>query len=263
MQTTVRAPVVAGSFYPEHPTLLAQDVDGLLRAERYNGPLPRAIIAPHAGYVYSGAVAASIYQLFNNAREHIHRVVVLGPSHRVAFHGLALPSQTHFATPLGEIPLDLAALKTLSRLPEVQIRDDAHAQEHGLEVHLPFLQRLFSQCSLVPVVVGDAPPEAIASVLEVFWEDPATLLVISSDLSHFLDYASAQQRDAATSKAIVEQRPEAIGPFDACGCRPINGLLHLAQQYRLHGQCVDLRNSGDTAGPRTKVVGYGAYAFYQ
>jgi len=263
MKATVKQPAVAGMFYTDDPRALGRQVDEFIGAQAAPAAPPKAIIVPHAGYVYSGAVAGSAYRRLREMRQRIHRVVLLGPSHRVGFRGLALPSHDYFATPLGQIPVDRAALAAIAGLPGVQTRDDAHALEHGLEVHLPFLQRLFENFTVVPVVVGEAGPELVSPVLEALWGGEETLVVISSDLSHFLDYQSARERDTATSRAIVELRPQDIAYGDACGRNPINGLLQLARARGLHGECLDLRNSGDTAGPRDQVVGYGAYAFYE
>lgn len=263
VQTSVRPPAVAGMFYPDDPLTLGEQVDGFLNdASASADPTVRAIIAPHAGYIYSGQVAATAYACLGDIRQRIHRVLLLGPSHRVGFHGLALPSHDYFASPLGQVPVDRQALAAVADLPGVQTRDDAHAREHGLEVHLPFLQRLLDDFTLVPVVVGEADGATVAALLDALWRDDGTLVVISSDLSHFHDYQTACQRDAATSQAITELRAEDIGYGDACGRNPINGLLHLARQRGLRAECLDLRNSGDTAGPRDQVVGYGAYAFH-
>jgi hypothetical protein len=222
-------------------------------------PLPRAVIAPHAGYVYSGPVAASAYARLAPWRGRARRVVLLGPAHRVYLTGLAAPSVDAFATPLGEVPVDRAAVERIAELPQVQVRDDAHRDEHSLEVHLPFLQELLGSFQLVPLVVGEAPPEAVAEVIECLWREPDTLVVVSSDLSHYHDYATARRLDAATTRAIEKMDPGSIGPEDACGCRPVAGLLVAAGRRGLGCHVVDLRSSGDTAGPRDRVVGYGSY----
>jgi AmmeMemoRadiSam system protein B len=223
--------------------------------------VPKAIIAPHAGYVYSGPIAASVYARLKPARGRITRVVLLGPAHRVGFHGLALPSADYFMTPLGRIPLDQEAVKKISALPQVHVMDAAHAQEHSLEVHLPFLQESLGEFSLVPLVVGDAGPEDVAEVLDALWGGPETLIVISSDLSHYHDYKTAQKLDRATSQAIEQLRIEDIQYDHACGRNPVNGLLHVARRLGLKAKTIDLRNSGDTAGSHDRVVGYGAYVF--
>jgi len=259
MQTT-RPAAVAGTFYPADKHQLQAMIDSLLDRAGPAGELPKAIIAPHAGYIYSGPIAASAYARLRQGRGRISRVVLLGPAHRVGFRGLALSSAQDFATPLGQVPVDREACATLAALPFVHELDQAHAQEHSLEVHLPFLQTVLgTSFSLVPVVVGDATPEQVAAVLEALWGGDETLIVISSDLSHYHDYASAQRLDAATSKAIEGLRREDIGFDQACGRLPISGLLIAAKRRSLSVQTIDLRNSGDTAGGKDQVVGYGAY----
>jgi MEMO1 family protein len=260
---TTRPPAVAGMFYPANREQLHTDVQTYLNAidTPRADQVPKAIIVPHAGYVYSGPVAASAYARLAPARDRIHRVVLLGPSHRVAFRGLATSSADSFTTPLGEVPLDCTAIDSLANLPQVQHLDEAHALEHSLEVHLPFLQEVLDDFQLVPLVVGDARPAEVAEVLERLWGGPETLIVISSDLSHYHDYATAQRLDRHTSEAIEDLRAEAVHSEDACGCVPVSGLLYLAREHGLNASTVDLRNSGDTAGPRDKVVGYGAYVF--
>jgi hypothetical protein len=257
----VRAPAVAGLFYPNDARQLKSTLAGYLAAARAAGPVPKAIIAPHAGYIYSGPIAASVYARIAGARETIRRVVLLGPSHRVGFRGLALPTAAYFDTPLGRIRLDLEAIATIRDLPQVVELDSAHAQEHSLEVQLPFLQQVLSDFTLVPLAVGEAEPHEVAEVLERLWGGPETLIVISSDLSHYHEYTEAQQLDQATSRAIEALDAAAIGYEQACGRIPVNGLLTIARRKRLHAHTVDLRNSGDTAGARDHVVGYGAYVF--
>ncbi len=222
---------------------------------------PRAIIVPHAGYVYSGPVAASAYASLAGEHDHIHRVVLLGPAHRVPLHGLAASSADAFRTPLGDVPLDHEAIARLIHLPQVTAYDEAHQLEHSLEVQLPFLQEVLDDFVLVPLVVGEASADEVAEVLEQFWDDPGTLYVISSDLSHYHDYDTARMRDERTTRAIEHLRPEDIRYDDACGRNPVNGLLLLARRHGLRPHTLDLRNSGDTAGPRDQVVGYGAWAF--
>lgn len=257
---SVRAPAVAGQFYPDDPRKLRAMVGELLAAVAAAGSVPKAVIAPHAGYVYSGPIAAAAYVRLKPARGLIRRVVLLGPAHRVGFEGLALPSADYFTTPLGRIPVDHEAMAAVSDLPQVKVLDAAHAREHSLEVHLPFLQEVLGEFALVPLVVGDATPEEVSEVLERLWGGPETLIVVSSDLSHYHDYATAQEMDRATSRAIERLRYEDIGYDAACGRNPVSGLLHLARRRGLKAQMLDLRNSGDTAGPRDSVVGYGAYA---
>ena len=257
----VRNPAVAGLFYPDDAQELHMLVSGYLAAVSTSGAVPKAIIAPHAGYIYSGPIAASAYARLKPGRGRIARVVLLGPAHRVGFNGLALSNADYFLTPLGRITIDREAVNKISHLPQVHVMDAAHAQEHSLEVHLPFLQEVLGEFSLVPLVVGDAEPGDVAEVLDLLWGGPETLIVISSDLSHYHDYKTAQKLDRATSQAIEQLRPEAINYDSACGRNPMNGLLQLARQRGLKATTIDLRNSGDTAGSKDRVVGYGAYVF--
>ncbi len=263
MQSTsavVRAPAVAGLFYPAAAPLLAAEVDGLLaRAPEAIGPVPKALIVPHAGYPYSGPIAATAYARLRPARLTIRRVVLLGPAHRDWFEGLALPSSGAFRTPLGDIPIDRASAGQLRALKQVTIRDDAHKAEHSLEVHLPFLQRLLPEFSLVPLAVGEASAEQVAGVLAELWGGKETVIVISSDLSHYHEYDSARRLDSATAEAIERLDGEFLSGERACGFIPIRGLLHEVSRRGLRVTRADLRNSGDTAGGRKEVVGYGAW----
>lgn len=260
--STLRPAAVAGLFYPNNATELRSQLSDMLAAVSVNdSETPKAIIAPHAGYVYSGPIAASVYALLKPLHATIKRVVLLGPSHRVGFKGIAASSADEFATPLGLLPVDKEAIALLSELSEVGQLDQAHAEEHSLEVQLPFLQTVLDDFTIVPLVVGDADAAAVGKVLETLWGGPETLIVISSDLSHYHDYRSAQQIDTLTSQAILDLRFEDIDHHGACGRNPISGLLVQARQRGLRSRLVDLRNSGDTAGPRDRVVGYGAYAF--
>jgi AmmeMemoRadiSam system protein B len=246
-------------FYPADPQELRAQVQQYLSDVDPGGPPPKAIIVPHAGYIYSGPVAASAYARLKPVRETIKRVVLLGPAHRVGFSGLALSSAKRFVTPLGEISIDVQAAAEISGLPQVQVLDKAHAQEHSIEVHLPFLQEVFDAFTLVPLVVGEASAAEVGEVLEKLWDGPETLIVISSDLSHYHAYATAQDMDRNTSKAIEALRYEDIHYDHACGRIPVSGLLYVARQRGLAATTIDLRNSGDTAGTRDSVVGYGAY----
>lgn len=259
--SALRRPVVAGLFYPADATELAEAVHGYLEAASDGppGPPPKALIAPHAGYVYSGPIAATAYRRVRSLASCVRRVVLVGPSHRVPLYGLAASSAEGFETPLGSIPLDRPALDRVGRLPQVTVLDAAHANEHSLEVHLPFLQCVLSDFTLVPLVAGDATPEDVAEVFDALWGGAETLIVVSSDLSHYHPYARARDLDAATSRAIEELRPDEIGFEAACGRVPVCGLLVAAERKGLQVKTVDLRNSGDTAGPRDEVVGYGAY----
>lgn len=257
----VRPPAVAGLFYPAEAPRLRAQVDALLDAAHpAGGPAPKALIVPHAGYVYSGAIAASAYAQLAPIAQRIRTVVLLGPAHRVTLRGLALPAATHFATPLGAVELDTEAVARLRGLPQVSVSDTAHAAEHSLEVHLPFLQSLLPKFLLLPLVVGQATTAEVAQVLDRVWGGEDTLIVVSSDLSHYLSYDEARATDRATAQAIVDLRPH-IEPDAACGAYPINGLLDSAARHGLRGSLLDLRSSGDTAGDHARVVGYGAFAF--
>ncbi len=225
--------------------------------------VPKAIVAPHAGYIYSGPVAASAYVRLLPAKEQISRVVLLGPSHRVPLLGCACSTAHYFATPLGNIPVDRKTVNDILTLPFVREMDQAHALEHSLEVHLPFLQEVLTEFSLVPVVVGDCTPKEVAELLEKVWGGAETLIVVSSDLSHYHDYATARKMDALTCRAIEQLDVDSIDSEHACGVMPLRGLLTAAKHHGLHASTVDCRNSGDTAGPRNQVVGYGSYVFEQ
>ena len=260
--TASRPAAVAGTFYPGDPETLTRQIRGLLaHHDARDRPVPKAIIAPHAGYVYSGAVAAAAYARLLPARHSITRVVLMGPCHRVAVRGLALTAADAFVTPLGSIPVDREAAALALTLPQVRVFDATHAQEHSLEVHLPFLQMVLERFAVVPFVVGDATTEEVAAVLDLLWGGDETLVVVSSDLSHYLDYQSARRLDADTCRAIESLKPEAIGRDQACGRVPVRGLLAAAAKRGLAVSTVGLCNSGDTAGDRSRVVGYGAWVF--
>jgi AmmeMemoRadiSam system protein B len=269
---SVRPPAVAGQFYPADPHELRSLVQGFLREapapEAAGRPIPKAgslvpkaVIAPHAGYVYSGSIAGSAFRALGSAGS-IRRVVLLGPAHFVPIHGLALPGQPRFATPLGEIPIEPEGAQASLRLPQVRVIPEAHVREHSLEVELPFLQVLLGEFHLLPLVVGQASGEEVAEVLERLWGGPETLIVISSDLSHYLPYDAARRADRETSERILALD----GPLhsrQACGAVPINGLLEAARRLGLVPELLDLRNSADTAGDPSRVVGYGAFAFHE
>lgn len=256
----IRNPAVAGMFYPEHPAALTALVEGYLADAPRTDIRPKAIIAPHAGYEYSGSIAGSAFASVEPVSSAITRVVLLGPSHRVAFYGLAVSSAKAFHTPLGNIPLDREAINTVLEMDQVIELDQAHSMEHSLEVELPFLQQVLGNFSLVPLVVGEASYEEVSEVLDKLWGGDETLIVISSDLSHYLNYKRAQAMDAETQKAIESLQPEALSHEQACGRIPIGGLLLSARKRGLHVTTLDMRNSGDTAGDKNRVVGYGAYA---
>ena len=264
---TVRSAAVAGAFYPGDAATLSRDVAMLLAAARNRAQtpqtpqtLPKAVIVPHAGYIYSGPIAASAYALLEQGRDVYRRVVLLGPVHRVPVRGLALPGTDAFATPLGTVMLDHALAAKIAAMPQVTESVAAHAMEHSLEVQLPFLQQVLSDFTLLPLAVGDAAPQEVAEVLEQVWGGPETLIVISSDLSHFHAYREAQAIDRATAQAILDfQVP--IDHMQACGGTPVNGLLLAARRHGLTPHLLDLRNSGDTAGDHNRVVGYASFAF--
>ena len=261
--TVIREPAVAGSFYPGDAKELGRTVDFLLQeAAGSDGQAPKALIVPHAGYVYSGRVAAAAYARLRPYRDQYHRVVLLGPCHRVPVRGLALSSADVFRTPLGDVPLDKAAIAAID-LPRVTVFDDTHVYEHSLEVHLPFLQSVLGVFKLVPIVVGNTRPERVADVLELLWGGPETLLVISSDLSHYLSYDNARVLDGHTCQAIEDLEIRGIDHESACGATPIGGLLIAARRRGMTVRTLDLRNSGDTAGDRSHVVGYGSWEFVE
>lgn len=264
MEKRIREPAVAGLFYPGEPAELARTVDALLdegRAEaaEISGVVPKALIVPHAGYLYSGPVAASAYATLDGA-DSIRRVLLLGPVHRVPVRGLVHPDCDAFLTPLGLMPVDRAGLAELADLPQVAAGAHAHALEHSLEVQLPFLQRQLDGVSIMPLVVGDADIEDVAEVIERFLDDPKTLIVISSDLSHYHEYEQARRIDVVTAAEILALNTP-LNHEQACGATPVNGLLRVAARHAMRARQLDLRNSGDTSGDRGRVVGYGAFAF--
>jgi hypothetical protein len=263
--TSVRKPAVAGTFYPADPKALRDSVERLLheapaRPSSAQAP-PKAVIVPHAGYIYSGSIAAAAYSTIAPRARRLRRVVLLGPSHYRSFRGLALPGAAAFVTPLGDIRISRDAAHELRAFKQVHVLDEAHVHEHSLEVQLPFLQVLLPTFELVPLVVGDVLPEETAEVLERLWGGDETLIVVSSDLSHYHPYGAAVVIDRETTEAIERLDGRYLTGEQACGCYPIRGLLHLAKKRRLEVTTLDQRNSGDTAGDRSRVVGYGAWAF--
>ncbi|HKB59120.1 MAG TPA: AmmeMemoRadiSam system protein B [Gallionellaceae bacterium] len=261
MQST-RPPAVAGMFYPADAAILAGDIRTLLAGAAKSAVAPKALIVPHAGYIYSGPVAAAAYATLRTIADRIRRVVLLGPTHRVAVRGLALPEAQAFSTPLGDVPLDLDGMRRLAQLPQVSVSARAHAMEHSLEVQIPFLQAVLHDFTLLPLAVGSATKAEVAEVLEAVWGGPETLIVISSDLSHYLPYDMARRVDSETSNGILHMASD-ITHDHACGATPINGLMLAAQRHHLRPHLLDLRNSGDTAGPREGVVGYAAFALVE
>lgn len=259
----VRNPSVAGLFYPEDPEKLRREIQSYLNAVTAKEKVPKGIIAPHAGTIYSGPVAASAYASLKLARDQIKKVVLLGPAHRVPFKGLAAHSADFFVTPLGRIPVDHPSLQKVLDLDQVRVFDEAHQGEHSLELQLPFLQETLKDFSLVPFVVGFSKPEEVAEVLEKLWGGPDTLIVISSDLSHYHPYLRARQIDEESSHLIEKCDWEKLREDQACGYYPVRGFLWAAKKHHLKGQAIDLRNSGDTAGDKERVVGYGAFYFFE
>ncbi|SER21682.1 hypothetical protein SAMN05421690_101313 [Nitrosomonas sp. Nm51] len=259
---SVRQPAVAGLFYPADACRLSQDIQRLLKGAEQYALTPKALIVPHAGYVYSGAIAATAYRTLLTVAESVKRVVLLGPAHRVLIHGLTLPDVEYFDTPLGVVQVDVEAARAVSDLPQVIANFDAHVFEHSLEVQLPFLQQVLASFKVLPLVVGTASAEEVDEVLDRVWGDDETLIVVSSDLSHYLPYIVAQQVDNATVQSILQLR-QPIAHDRACGGTPVNGLIVAARKHQLKPCLLDLRNSGDTAGSRDQVVGYAAIAFCQ
>lgn len=258
---TERRAAVAGLFYPRDPLALDATIAALLREQPAMTPAPKVLVVPHAGYPYSGALAARAYATLGAAAASLERVVLLGPSHRVWLQGFALPVADRFLTPLGALDVDAAVVGRLCSLPGVRRDEAPHRQEHCLEVQLPFLQRVAPQARIVPILVGEATPAEVAAVLEAAWGGAETLVVISTDLSHYHAYDEARRRDADTAAAVLAASGGLRGD-QACGCVALNGLARVASQRRLRGELIGLCNSGDTAGDRQRVVGYGAFGFY-
>ena len=257
----IRPPAVAGTFYPADPVLLKRQIDGFIGAARpaRNVP-PKVLVCPHAGTLYSGKTAGIGYAQLSPGRDSIHRVIVLGPTHRISIRGLAVPSADAFATPLGTVPIDHLGRQQALRLPQVVMDDLPHQQEHSLELQLPFLQRALARFSLLPFAVGEASPEEVAEVLDLVWGGDDTLIVISTDLSHFHPAREAERIDRESVTALLTH----AGPLDhqqACGATPLNGLARVARQRGLQPCLLDLCHSGDTAGDPTRVVGYAALRF--
>lgn len=264
----IRPPAVAGQFYPADPERLEAQVERYLTAANapedcLDPPLVKAIIAPHAGYVYSGPIAASAYVHLACSDVPIRRFILIGPAHFAPVRGLATSSAAAFDTPLGRVPVDEAARELILSLPQVSVSDSAHAPEHCLEVQLPFLQALFPDFTFVPLLVGDTAPDKVAEVLERLWGGPETRIVVSSDLSHYYANETARLLDRETAAAIVALEPDALREDAACGREAIAGLLRVARAHGMAAAAVDLRHSGDTGGPFDRVVGYGAFSFVE
>jgi AmmeMemoRadiSam system protein B len=264
-KSRIRPPAVAGLFYPENANELRHDVSGYIAECSPPAAVaarPKALIVPHAGYQYSGPVAGFAYRRLRDWSADIHHVVLVGPSHRVAIRGLAVPSVDTFATPLGSVPIDAAGRARLLERGLAGISDAAHAAEHSLEVQLPFLQVVLEDFDILPIAVGFAPCEQVARVIDAVWGGPDTLVLVSSDLSHYHTWSDARQIDAATTRAIVELSSD-LPDEQACGACAINGLMQVARRRGLTVEVLDQRNSGDTAGDRSRVVGYGSYALHE
>lgn len=258
----IRPAAVAGLFYPGSARDLLPMIEGFLAgaARSALNVSPKAVIAPHAGLVYSGAIAGSAFRCFAGDAPRIRRIILIGPAHRLPVSGVALAGQMAFETPLGNIPVDSAMVEQISEMPQVSVNAAAHAPEHCLEVELPFLQQVLGEFSILPLLVSSASAVEIAEVLERLWNGPETRIVISSDLSHYLTYETARQTDRETARQVVELEGQ-IEEHRACGAVAINGLMEAARRHGLIPRLLDLRNSGDTAGDRMRVVGYGAFAF--
>ena len=258
----IRKAAVAGSFYEADATLLQQHIAALLNATDGRAhPDPQALIVPHAGYVYSGQTAARAYSRLLPVADQIKRVVLFGPAHRVSLQGMAVPSVDAFSTPLGEVALDRQSITRSTALPDVCVSDAAHREEHSLEVQLPFLQTVLGHFQLVPVVVGHCAAKTVAAVMDSLWGGPETLLVVSTDLSHFYNYEDARQRDTLTCQRLREQ-DNSLNGQDACGAYALNGLMTARHCRSLQVDLLDMCNSGDTAGDRNRVVGYGAFILH-
>ena len=261
----MRPPAVAGLFYPENANELRHAVNGYIAEASLHAAVadrPKALIVPHAGYQYSGSVAGFAYRRLRGWSADIRHVVMFGPSHRVAIRGLAVPSVDTFATPLGNVPIDAAGRARLLELGLVGISDAAHAAEHSLEVQLPFLQVVLEVFDILPITIGFAPCEQVARAIDAVWGGSDTLVLVSSDLSHYHTWSEARQLDDATTRAIVERRSD-LPDEQACGACGINGLMQIARRRGLTVEVLDQRNSGDTAGDRSRVVGYGSYALHE
>jgi len=255
----VRPAAVAGRFYPGEAGVLRREVGALLADAPHGGPRPKALVVPHAGYVYSGPTAAAAYALLDGVAHTIRRVVLLGPSHHVALRGAAVPAAAFFETPLGRVPLDREAIVRLVEAGLAGVSDEPHRFEHALEVQLPFLQAQLGDFRLLPVAVGVGRPEGVADLLDAVWGGDETLIVVSTDMSHFHPHAEARAMDQATCAAILARDARLRGE-QACGCHALNGLLESARRKDLALRLLDMRNSGDTAGPRDRVVGYASFA---
>lgn len=262
--TGTRPAAVAGMFYPADPDELRRQVSSFIGQERVDREVPKALIVPHAGYIYSGMVAAAAYERLLPARDRIKNILLLGPAHRVPLFGLAAPEVDRFQTPLGEVDLDTHTIQHLvETIPQVRSMELAHEEEHSLEVQLPFLQTVLSDFYLIPLVVGDATEIQVAQVIDSVCGRDDCCVIISSDLSHFHSYNKARQLDLETAKTIESLRGDQLPEHSACGRIPISGMLRVARQRKMRIERFDLRSSGDTAGDHHQVVGYGAWGLFE
>ena len=258
----IRTPAVAGLFYEADANLLQRHITALMKGvSPLAKPAPKALIVPHAGYVYSGQTAAAAYACLAPIRDTVRRVLLFGPAHRVYLAGMALPAADIFATPLGDVPIDRAGAARIAQLSDVCVSDEAHRQEHSLEVQLPFLQAVLGEFSLVPVVVGRCAARTVAAAMDILWDEPGTLLIVSTDLSHFHSYEEARRIDRVTCEQLTA-RSTGLDGEQACGAYALNGLMHSARRRSLQVELLDLCNSGDTAGDRERVVGYGSFLLH-
>lgn len=258
----VKLPAVAGKFYPSDATELRHMIETFLADSPYSRvPQPKAIIAPHAGYIFSGPIAGNAYRVLSGMTQ-IKQVILIGPSHYVYVEGAALSSSAFFQTPLGQVPVSQEFNQALLKLPQVEILDEAFQQEHSIEVQIPFLQVLLPGVSIVPILVGRSDQSVVANIIELFWEREDTLFIISTDLSHYHDYATAVNIDQKTMRSILLLDANSIAPEQACGCFAVKGLLDVAKKYHMESKLLDLRNSGDTQEDKNRVVGYSAVHFY-
>ncbi len=259
---STRQAAVAGSFYEAQTADLQLQVSQFVaQSPEVSWAKPKVLIVPHAGYVFSGSTAARAYRSLESQRDEIRRVVLLGPAHRVYLEGMAVPAVDAFSTPLGEVMLDANAIEQISKLPGVIVSDAAHRDEHSLEVQLPFLQSVLKHFTLVPIVVGHCDANTVAAVIDELWGGQETLVVISTDLSHFHSYQAARQLDASTCERILQKSSDLSGE-QACGARAVNGLMSSEHCRSLDVELLSACNSGDTAGSRDRVVGYGAFLLH-
>ena len=261
--SAVRPAALAGAFYPAEPSALRAMIGDMIERAPLHQVAPKALVSPHAGYIYSGPIAATTLKPLLARAGQIRRVVMLGPPHRMPVRQFCVPSVRAFATPLGEVPLDPEFMAIVREHPGVIVDDAPHAQEHCLETQLPFLQQVLGAFTIVPILVGGASAEEVAALLSRLWGGDETLVLISSDLSHYHDYARTRTLDEAARRAIETLRPDQLGEEQACGRHGLRGLLARAAALDLRATTLDLRNSGDTAGNanRDRVVGYGGWSF--